>query len=288
MPAKKPRFAWLRPPKAGQFGSMTLLDHLRELRYRFLVVMAAIIVTTLVAMIFESQLLGLVLWPIQQAVEMYQQSRPGAQVEMITQGVTAGFSLYFRVCFVAGFIAACPIWLYQLWRFIVPALKFKERKTAGQFLGVAIPLFLLGVAFGYFICPRGFAMMLTFNPPSVVNLNDVAGFMSFELRLLLLFGLAFQLPVLLVSLNRIGLVSGATLGKFRSPAVVLIGIFAALATPTTDALTMLVLMVPMVIMYLVAEAMCRANDKRVAALMDGKEPALSPLARIRRRLASHT
>ena len=243
---------------------MPLVDHLRELRYRFLVAIAAVILATLVALIFERQLLQVTLWPIQQAVEIFQAKRPDDNVEMVTQGISAGFSLYFRVSFMAGFIAACPVWLYQVWRFIVPALGKPQKKAARQFLGTAIPLFLFGVVLGYFLCPRGFAVLISFNPPTITNLNDVGGFLSFELRLLLIFGLAFQLPVLLVSLNRLGLITGATLGKFRSPAIILCGLFAAAATPTTDALTMLALMIPMVAMYLISEILCRRHDKKVA------------------------
>jgi len=270
---------WLRPPPAPPDGSMPLVGHLKELRYRLIVALGAILVTTAVALVFEAQLLRVVLWPIQRAVEIFQQGRPDGRIELVTQGITAGFSLYFRVCFVAGFIAACPIWLYQLWRFIVPALERREKRAARQFLGVAIPLFLLGVAMSYLLCPRGFAVLMSFNPPTVTNLNDIGGFLSFELRLLLVFGLAFQLPVLLVSLNRLGLLSGASLGKFRSPAVVLCGLFAAIATPTTDALTMLALMLPMVAMYIIAEVICRLHDRR-AALREAGEEAIS-----RRRLA---
>jgi sec-independent protein translocase protein TatC len=252
---------------------MPLAGHLRELRYRFLVALAAIIVTTLISLIFEAQLLRAVLWPIEQAVVIFQESRPNDHIELVTQGLTAGFSLYFRVCFVAGFIAACPIWLYQLWRFIVPALERREKRAAAQFLGAAIPLFLFGVAMSYLFCPRGFAVLMSFNPPSVTNLNDIGTFLSFELRLLLIFGLAFQLPVLLVSLNRLGLISGAMLGKFRSPAVIICGLFSAIATPTTDALTMLAMMLPMVAMYLIAEVLCRLHDRKLAALDSGAGPA---------------
>ena len=264
MSPKVPRLKWLRPPKAGADGTMSLVDHLRELRYRFIIAMIAVVLATAVAMIFESQLLAVVLWPIQRAVEIFQASRPDDHVEMVTQGVSAGFTLYFRVCFVAGFIAACPVWLYHLWRFIVPALGVRQRKVAAQFLATAIPLFLFGVALGYLICPQGFAVLIGFNPPTVVNLNDVGTFLSFELRLLLIFGLAFELPVVLVSLNRLGLVTGAALGKFRAPAVVICGIFAAMATPTTDGLTMLALMVPMVAMYLISEVICRRHDRKTA------------------------
>jgi len=270
MPARTRRLAWLRPPVAGPSGKMTLADHLRELRYRFLVAMVAVLVTTSVAFAFERQLLQVVLWPIEQAIATFQQVRPDDRVELVTQGITAGFTLYFRVCFVAGLIAACPVWLYQLWRFIVPALRPVERHNVLGYLGAAIPLFLAGVAAGYVIAPRGFAVLLTFNPSGVVNLNDIGTFLTFELRLLLIFGIAFLLPVLLVSLNRLGLVSGAALGKFRAPAVVICGLFAAVATPTTDALTMLALMVPLVAMYVVAEIICRAHDRK--ALRSATDP----------------
>jgi len=262
---KKRRLAWLRPPVFGDDGKMALVDHLIELRYRFLVSIAAIIVTSAVALVFQRQLLGVVLWPINQAIAIYESSRSGAHVQMVTQGITAGFALYFQVAFTAGVIAACPVWLYQLWRFIVPALDKPQRRTAARFLAAAVPLFFLGVAAGYFICPHGFAVLIGFNPPSVTNLNDVGTFMSFELRLLLIFGLAFQLPVLLVSLNRLGLVTGAALGKFRNVAIVLAAIFAAIATPTTDALTMLAIMVPIVAGYLVAEIICRRHDRHALA-----------------------
>ena len=262
---------------------MSLADHLRELRYRFLMSMIAIVLLTIASLFFQSQLLSVVLWPINQAVEVFNQSRPSDEVRMVTQGVTAGFSLFFRVGFVAGFIAACPVWFFHLWRFIVPALGERERRAGRLFIVAAIPLFLAGVAMGYMICPRGFAMLLSFNPPAVASLNDVGTFMSFELRLLLVFGLAFQLPVLLVSLNRLGILTGKALGKFRGPAIVLCALFAAIATPTADALTMLALMVPMVGMYIIAEVLCRIHDRR--ALDMGAKPSPSRF-RFRRRPAS--
>jgi sec-independent protein translocase protein TatC len=233
------------------------------LRYRFLVCAAAVLVTTVVAAIFQRQLLDVVLWPVRRGIAEFQATRGADQVEMITQGVTAGFSLYFRIAFVAGLIAACPVWLYQLWRFVTPGLRERERRAAGGFLAAAIPLFLLGVAGGYLIFPRGIAVLLGFNPPGIVSLNDVGTFLTLLLRLLLVFGLAFLMPVLLVCLNRLGVVRGAQLSRFRAPAVVLCGVFAAIATPTTDALTMLALMIPLVAMYLIAEWLCHLHDRRL-------------------------
>jgi sec-independent protein translocase protein TatC len=253
------------PPKPAADGTMPLVDHIREFRYRFLVSLGAVVAVTVVALFFEEHLIKAVLWPIQRAVALYQQSRPGAQVEMVTQGVTSAFALYFKVCFTAGIIGACPVWLYQLWRFVAPALHRGERRIVTRFLLAAIPLFLFGVAAGYVICPRGFSVLLAFNPPSVMNLNDIGEFMTFELRLLLVFGCAFLLPVVLVMLNRIGVVKAEALARFRGVAVVGCALFSAIATPTTDAITMLALALPMVAMYLVAEVICHAHDKRAAS-----------------------
>lgn len=254
---------WLRPPSAGEGGKMPLADHLRELRYRLLFSVAAVLVFSVIALIFYQPLLQVVLWPIKQAIDQYQQANPGARVELVTQGLTSAFSLYFKVCVMAGFIVACPVWLYQLWRFISPALGKGARKTALWFLLPAVPLFLAGVALGYWITPRGFAMLLGFNPPSVVNLNDLNQYLGFELRLLLVFGAAFLLPVVLIMLNRVGLVKATWLAKSRKVAIVICAVFAAVATPTTDAITMLMLMVPLVAMYLAAEIVCRVHDRKL-------------------------
>lgn len=256
---------WLRPPKPSTDGKMSLFDHLRELRYRILVSLAAVIVLSGIALIFYQPLLWVVLWPVRRAIDMYQQATPGAQVEMVTNGLTSAFSLYFKVGVMAGFLAACPIWMYQLWRFISPGLRDNERHTALVFLLPAVPLFLAGVGLGYWMTPRGFAVLLGFNPPNVVNLNDLNYYLGFEMRLLLLFGLAFLLPVVLVMLNRVGILKAKALASGRKIAILACTVFAGVATPTTDAFTMLLLAVPMVVMYLVAEIICRVHDRKLDA-----------------------
>ena len=248
---------------------MALVDHLRELRYRLLVSLAVVLVLSGVALALYQPLLSVVLWPIRQAIMLYQQAYPDAQVELVTNGLTSPFSLYFKICVMAGFIASCPFWLYHLWQFVAPALGSKERRTTVRFLLPAVPLFLAGVALGYWVTPKGFAVMLGFNPPNVINLNDLNYYLGFELRLLLIFGVAFLLPVVLVILNRVGLVKAAVLGKGRKVAILVCTIFAAVATPSTDAITMLILAVPMVAMYLVAEIICRVHDRTLVANASG-------------------
>ena len=108
-------------------------------------------------------------------------------------------------------------------------------------------------------------MLLQFNPPGVLNLNDANEFLTFELTLLLVFGVSFLLPVVLVTLNRFGIISGAGLGKFRSMAIFLCFLFSAVATPSTDPISMCVLAVPMSFLYVIAEVLCKRHDKRQVA-----------------------
>ena len=244
---------------------MELVDHLRELRYRVIVSLVVWLVISIACFVVYPQLIGLATQPIQTAVQAYQASNPGQRVELTTQGVMGGINLWMKVPFIAGFIISCPFWLWQLWRFIVPGLLANEKRLAVRFLGSAIPLFLTGVVVGYWISPKGFAAMLSLNPPGVLNLNDMNQFLSFEIRLLLVFGFSFLLPVILVTLNRLGIVKGEQLGKFRNIAIFLCFIFAAAATPSTDPVSMCALAVPMSVLYVIAEFIARRHDRAVAA-----------------------
>jgi sec-independent protein translocase protein TatC len=240
---------------------MSLVGHLRELRRRFLFSLGGVLLASIVCLFFYDYLLTLVLWPIQRGIGLYQQSHPGNEAVLVTQGVTSAFSFYVRICLTAGVVVSSPFWLFQLWRFISPGLRRGERKLGLGFLGVAIPLFLGGVVLGYLVCPRGFALLLGFNPPGVLNLNELNQYLSLELRVLLIFGAAFLLPVVLVGLNLLGVLPAASLKKYRGVAIICCGVFAAVATPTTDPFTMIGLMCPMVAMLLVAELICRRHDR---------------------------
>ena len=165
----------------------------------------------------------------------------------------------------AAVIAACPVWLYQLWAFVVPGLLKKEKKIAGFFLLSAIPLFLTGVVVGYLILPKAFEFMLGFTvaEAGVANLQDLNDFLALEMRMLLVFGAAFLLPVVIVMLNLLGVLKSHALRKARTFAIFGCFIFGAVATPSGDPFSMLALSVPMVVMYLISEIICRRNDKRV-------------------------
>lgn len=246
---------------------MALVDHLKELRYR-VTISAFVLLLLTIAMLFvyDPYLLPFILHPLNVAIEQYQAKHPGASVVLTTEGLTSPMLLMLKTAGVAALVLSCPVWLYQLWAFIAPGLLAKEKKWATAFLASAIPLFLLGVALGYWITPKGFAVMLAFTPQGldITNLQEVQKFLTFELQLLLVFGLSFLLPVVIVMMNLLGLVKADQLARFRTPAIFLCFVFGAVATPSTDPFSMVALSIPMSIMYVVAEAIARRNDKRRA------------------------
>ncbi|WP_051232595.1 twin-arginine translocase subunit TatC [Acidipropionibacterium thoenii] len=266
-PRQPGRFAWLRPPQGGEGGTMSLLDHLAELRYRVVFSLVAVIVTSSIAFVFYRPLVEVVMWPYQRASEAIMAKNPEAHLQVVNTGVTAPFMLNLRIAVLVGLIAACPIWLYQLWAFIVPGLVVKEKRWAIRFLGAAVPLFLIGSALGYWVMPKAIAMMLNFTPNGmgITNLLDMNAFLDLELRLILLFGCSFLLPVVLVILNMVGVLKATQLASARKWAIFGFFVLGAFANPAGDPISMSALAVPLTVMYFVAELICRAHDKKAAA-----------------------
>lgn len=259
------RFAWLRPPRFDDSGAMSIWDHLREIRYRLSVSAVAVLVLFIVAFLFYQPIVELILHPYQIAAAAVQQRNPEANIQVVNSGVVAPMMLALKAAGLAAIIAACPVWLYQLWAFIVPGLLRKEKRVAQLFLLSAIPLFLTGVVVGFLILPKAFEFMLGFTvaQAGVANLQDLNDFLALEMRMLLVFGISFLLPVVLVMLNLMGVVKARALHKARTFAVFGCFIFGAVATPSGDPFSMLALSLPMVVMYLVAEVICGRHDARV-------------------------
>lgn len=245
---------------------MSLADHLRELRYRVIVASVGIIVASAITAIWYDQLYLVLMRPYLLAVEMLKASNPNLNASAVITGVGTPLTLALQVCLVAGLVVSSPLWLYQLWAFIVPALLAKEKKYALGFLAVAIPLFLLGVFTGYLVLPQGISVLLSFTPSSVpvTNLLDVNDFLKLTLQLMVIFGLGFLMPVVVVGLNLMGVVTAKQLAKARAYVIFGTFIFGAAATPSTDPFSMLALSVPMTLLYLIAEGVSRVNDRRKA------------------------
>jgi len=237
---------------------MALADHFRELRARLLRSVLVWIVLFIVALFFYNELLQLIVHPYREAMD-----RLGQKVDskLVVTGVTAGLTLQLKLCGVVALIVASPYWLLQLWGFVVPGLHPHERKWTRIFAAIAGPLFLIGVAVGYWVLPKGVQVLVGFTPLDATNLVEFGDFFNFTTRMLLIFGVAFEIPLFVVMLNLAGLVSGKKLGQYRPWIVIGTMVFAAVATPSTDPFSMLMLAIPMLILFLIAEILARIVDR---------------------------
>ena len=243
---------------------MSLADHLRELRYRLIFSVVAIVLGMVGCAFFYTRLLSLLLQPWYLAQSMLQIANPEMNIQVILSGVTSPLFLAIKVCLVGGLVLTSPLWLYQVWAYIAPALLANEKRYAVWFLLAALPLFLLGVFVGFIVLPQGISVMMLFTPDvtGLTNLLEIGDFLNLMLQLMLVFGLGFLMPVVVVAMNLVGVVSGAALKKARSYVVFGCFVFAAAATPGGDPFSMMALAVPMFLLFLLAEAICHVNDRR--------------------------
>jgi len=258
-------FAWVvdllrgkpRHP-VGPDGRMALTDHLREFRARLIRSALMLTVAFIVALFFYDQLLELVAGPYREATKTL---RAEVDSTLVATGISAGLLLQLKLCGVAAIVVSSPYWIYQIWAFILPGLHPSERKWSRVVAAIAGPLFILGVLLGYYVLPKGLTVLINFVPDDVVNLVDFGAYFSFVTRMLLIFGVAMELPFFVVLLNLAGVVSGRTLGKYRPWIIIGVFIFAAVATPSTDPFSMLMLAIPLLVLFLVAEFISRMIDR---------------------------
>ena len=192
----------------------------------------------------------------------YKHSNPQSTISLNFGEATSALSNLISLSIFVGVLASSPIWLYQIWAFIVPGLTRKEKKISLAFLGATIPLFLLGCFLGYVILPQSLAILYGLSPKGTSNIQQVSMYFSFVTRFILVFGLGFLFPVVLVGLNAVGAMPASRLIKGWRVAVVLIFVFAAVATPTADPFTMFVFAAPLTVLYFAAWFVCRIFDKR--------------------------
>ena len=243
----------------GEGGRMALVDHFRELRARLVKSVVAIVIATIASFFFYDQLLELVTGPYNNAKDML---GGGTRTIIFVSGVGGGLSIQLKLCAVSGLVISSPVWLYQLWAFVLPGLHRHERRWTILFVSIAGPLFLAGVALGYYVLPKGLQVLISFTPADMTNLNDFNDFFTFEIRMLLVFGISLEIPFFVVLLNLAGIVSGKALGRYRPWIILGTFIFAAVATPSTDPISMLLLAIPMLLLFLMSELIARAVDRR--------------------------
>jgi sec-independent protein translocase protein TatC len=253
---------WLKPPPVPADGTMTLFEHLRELRYRLVVSILAIIVGMVVAWFFRYDLLDILQRPYFQAIEALKVKHPDANTSLVNINLTSPLALSLKVSALAGAILTAPFWLYQLWAFIVPGLLAKEKKWALIFIAAATPMFLAGVVVAYFVLPKAITVLLSFTQAGVTNLQDINAYLSFLLRLMVVFGLGFLIPLVVLMLNIVGVITAKQMAKYRSLVIFGTFVFGAVATPSTDPFSMLAIAAPMALLFLAAELIARILDRR--------------------------
>ena len=227
---------------------MSLGDHLRELRRRVVIAAVAVLVAAVGGWVVYPQVYAALAAPFND----YKTSHPHSVISLNFGNATAAFSQQLSISIFVGVLASSPVWMYQIWAFIVPGLTRKERRISLAFIAAIVPLFLSGCALSYYVLPKVLAVLYGFTPPGASNIQQVSDYFSFVTRFILAFGLSFLMPVLLVALNAIGLLPSSVMLRAWRPAVFGIFVASAIATPTPDAFTMFLLAIPLVALYFAA------------------------------------
>ncbi len=252
---------------------MPLAEHLRELRNRLAKALLGIVLVTVVAAFFYNDIINFFTEPVLKSVGCKQsfeelarldKSEPCAQITI--NGLLTPFTLALKVSLMAGVVLASPVWLYQLWAFVAPGLHRHERKYAYAFVATGFPLFLGGAYFAYAVLPTTAEVLITFTPFGVDNLLPLDDLLDLVTRMVVVFGLSFELPLLLIMLNFTGVLSGKRMLGWWRGMIMGITLFAAIATPSTDPLTMMALAGPIWVLYFGAVAVALLNDRRKSRL----------------------
>jgi sec-independent protein translocase protein TatC len=252
--------------RANPEGRMPLMDHLRELRNRIIKIVLALAAGMAVGFIFFQWIWTTIERPFCRAVINGMTGCHQVGDQLVINGILDPFYLRIKVAFLAGVILTSPVWLYQIWAFVAPGLYSREKRWTYAFLGVAVPLFVGGALFGYLVMPRGLHFLLGLTPTGVVNLPNVDTYFSYALLMLVGFGLCFLVPLFLVALNMVGVLTHARFRKWRRFMIFGVFVFAGIASPSPDPITMLLLAGPCVVLVEVAEVIVYFNDRRRARL----------------------
>lgn len=246
------------PEAVGRDRRMSLGAHLIELRKRLFIAAAALVVGMIIAFIVTEPVIELLSVPIRTIAE--QQGREYTGLNFTT--VTSGFDLRMRIAFAIGLLISAPVWLWQVWAFIMPGLTKKETQYTWGFLGAAIPLFFGGCTVAFFVLPHVIEIMASFVPTGMAQFFDYSSYYDFVFKFLIVVGIAFVLPVFLVALNLAGVVSGREILKGWRVAILVCTIFAAITTPPADVFSMLLLMASMIVLYFAATLVSMLFDRR--------------------------
>jgi sec-independent protein translocase protein TatC len=244
-------------------GSMTLIEHVRELRNRLFWAALGIVAGLVVGFIVSDWVFHLLSGPYCDLPTSWTRDANGVlKCNFITLGATDQLVLRLKIALWVGLIVGAPVWLYQLWAFIAPGLHRHERKWAYVFVAIAAPLFAGGAVLAYFVVQHSLKFIMQAGVIGSTTQLEVTSYVGFVTSMILLFGVAFEFPLVLLMLNFTGVVSARKLMGWWRVVVFLSFAFAAIATPDPGPFGMTLLAACMVVLYLAAVAVAAINDKR--------------------------
>jgi sec-independent protein translocase protein TatC len=240
--------------------AMPLLSHLNELRSRAFKSAIGITLASCIGWVFYEKIIARLANPICDLEAATAAGDKSCGILYIN-GVLGPLDLKFKISVLLGIIIASPVWLYQIWAFISPGLHKKERRNSIFFVMGAVPFFAVGIFAGYLVLPIAIEVLLSFTPSSLTNLVKFDDYLTFVTQLILVFGIAFELPVFLIALNLAGILSGRSILRPWRYAIFGITLFSAIATPTGDPITLFFLAGPLILLYLAAGGISLLVDK---------------------------
>jgi sec-independent protein translocase protein TatC len=257
-------------------GRMPLMDHLRELRNRVVKMALALAAGMTAGFVFFGQAWHVIERPLcAAAIRGHSGCRTLGVNQLVLNGPLDAFYLRVKVALIVGVIVSSPIWLYQVWAFVAPGLHAREKRWSYLFLGTAVPLFGIGITLCYLSLGRSMRYLLGLTPGGVQNLIQVDQYLSFTAAMMLAFGLAFEVPLLLVMLNLAGILTHERFRKWRRVLIFTVFLIAGLANPSPDPLTMLILGGACALLVEAAELIVWAHDRRRARLHPDPYPGLA-------------
>jgi len=243
-------------------GTMTLVEHLEELRHRLFIAIGAVTVASIAGWFLYGPVLHLLRDPYCDTLKnLPAGNRPPTGCNFVFSGVVEPVIIKLKVVVFLGLFIALPVVLWQLWAFIMPGLQKSERKWAIPFVLSSVFLFALGALIAYLTLPKGLGFLLGFAGSGFTPLITGDRFLGFVMLLAVAFGVSFEFPIVLIFLCGVGVISSDKLRQWRRGAILFISVFAAVITPSADPYTMLAMMLPMVLFYEAAIIVARLMKK---------------------------